>query len=563
MPSVRNALLMLALATSSGSASAQLSDFARAMEFEQSGRAREAAQAYRSALATHPAAAMLGLERAVAEIGWRDTLLMVVDSAIRSRPRETTFRVVQLRALRGGGRAEQADGAFERWVVASPSRDPVPYREYARLLLQSGQIEAADTVLRRAQRELGGSREFLIEIAQIRSSMGLWGSAAEAWREALVAAPFFEQAASFALQRADSGSRSAIRAVLSARPVTLAARRLLATLELQWGSAANGWNALRPLPRDSATFTAWRDFVERAERADAWIPARDALVAMLEWRPSAPVAVRAAVAALEGGQPASALSLAARAVALQDSAQAARHTLPVIVEALATLGRAPEAHRVASAYAKWLDAGGRARVLRHVAWAWVRSGDIVRARATLDSAGGDDAADEVQAWLALYEGNLRDAREAFRILRLRSPESIRVMSLLARTRADSAPAIGRAFLALARGDTSGAAAAFSAAADSLGEAAAVLLGMSARLSSSAGDELAAVRVWSRIIDRHAGSPEAPEAALDWARLLRRRGQYGESIAKLEQLILGYPGSALLPQARRELELARARSPISD
>ncbi len=555
MPSVRNSLVLLTLAASS--AGAQLSEFARAMEFEQSGRAREAAQAYRSALATHPAAAMLGLERAVAEIGWRDTLLLVVDSAIRARPRETTFRVVQLRTLRSSGRAEQADRAFERWVVASPSRDPVPYREYARLLLQTGQIEAADTVLKRAQRELGGSREFLIEIAQIRSSMGLWGSAAEAWREALVAAPFFEQAASFTLQRADSGDRSAIRAVLSAPPVTLAARRLLATLELQWGSAANGWTALRTLPRDSATFTAWRDFVERAERADAWIPARDALVAMLDWRASAAIAVRAAVAALEGGQPASALLLAGRAVAMQDSVQAARHTLPVVVEALAALGRAPEAHRVASAYAKFLDAGGRARVLRHVAWAWVRAGDIVRARATLDSAGGDDAADEVQAWLALYEGNLRDARDAFRTLRLRSPESIRVMSLLSRTRADSAPSVGRAILALARGDTAAAAAAFSAAADSLGDAAPVLLAMGARLSSSTGDEVAAVRVWSRIVERYAASPEAPEAALDWARLLRRRGQYGESIAKLEQLILSYPGSALLPQARRELELARS------
>ena len=556
MPSVRNALLCIALAGTA--AGAQTSDFTRAMDLEQSGRPREAAQAYRAALRSNPAAAMLGLERAIADLGWRDTLLVVLDSAIRARPREITFRVVQLRTLRGLGRVADANRAFDRWLIETPSRDPIPYREYARMLLQSGQVAAADTVLRRAQRDLGGAREFLIEIAQIRSSMGLWGSAAEAWREALVNAPFFEQAAVFALQRADSTDRSAIRTVLLASPVTLAARRLLASLELNWGSPASGWAALRDLPRDTSTLMAWRDFAERAERSEAWIPARDALAAILEWRMSAPIAVRAAAASLEGGQPAAALALTQRALLVQDSAQAARHTVPVMVSALAALGRPHDAERVAASYFRWMDAGGRSRVMRNLAWAWVRAGDIVRARATLDSAGGDDAGDEVNAWLALYEGNLTDARDAFRTLRLRSSESIRVMSFLSRTRADTSPAAGRAFLALARGDSARAAAAFLDAAAELSDAAPVLLAMSARVSLATGDQAGAIRIWSRLLEEYRNSPEAPEAALEWARQLRRQGEYAESISMLERMILSYPASALVPQARRELELARAR-----
>ena len=49
-------------------------------------------------------------------------------------------------------------------------------------------------------------------------------------------------------------------------------------------------------------------------------------------------------------------------------------------------------------------------------------------------------------------------------------------------------------------------------------------------------------------------------ALEWARLLRRRGDTSGAIAHLEHLILNSPDSALLPQARRELELAKGTVP---
>jgi tetratricopeptide (TPR) repeat protein len=229
----------------------------------------------------------------------------------------------------------------------------------------------------------------------------------------------------------------------------------------------------------------------------------------------------------------------------------------VIVGALAALGRPQEADRMVGAYSKWIDNAGRSRMLRTVAWGWVKAGDLARAHATLDSAGGEDAADEVSAWLALYEGRVKDARDGFRVLQLGSPESMRVMSLLARTRVDSAPAVGRAFLLLAKGDTVAAADAMLASASEVGDAAPVLMAMSARLALGKGDDARAVRIWTRILDEYGSAPEAPEAALEWGRQLRRRGEYRAAIARLEQMILSYPNSALVPQARRELELARA------
>src|SRR5687768_9289337 len=64
----------------------------RGLELEQSGKFREAAAAYRRALATPGAvSAMLGLERVLIELGQGDTVLAIVDSVIRVHPRNPTY----------------------------------------------------------------------------------------------------------------------------------------------------------------------------------------------------------------------------------------------------------------------------------------------------------------------------------------------------------------------------------------------------------------------------------------------------------------------------------------
>jgi len=62
------------------------------------------------------------------------------------------------------------------------------------------------------------------------------------------------------------------------------------------------------------------------------------------------------------------------------------------------------------------------------------------------------------------------------------------------------------------------------------------------------------------VQQHAQSPEAPEAELEWARALRQSGDAGAATERLEHLILTYPQSALVPQARRELDEIRRAVP---
>jgi hypothetical protein len=81
-------------------ASAQDDPYSRAMDLEQGGKYREAIGAFRASLTgANYLPAMLGLERSYAALGWTDSMVAVIDSAIRTRPREAMFRSVQLRTL--------------------------------------------------------------------------------------------------------------------------------------------------------------------------------------------------------------------------------------------------------------------------------------------------------------------------------------------------------------------------------------------------------------------------------------------------------------------------------
>lgn len=531
----------------------------RALDLENAGKYRDAAQLFRAALRTTPTAgALLGLERTYAELGMSDSLLVPLDSLIARRPREALYRTVQLRTLQILRREDLLRAAFERWVRDAP-RDPAPFREYARVLLQLGRSAAADSVVQRGRLVLGGARDLEYETAQLRAAQGQWVASAEAWQRALADAPHLAGAAAYALAPTPAASRDSIRAVFLATR-DFGARNALAELELTWGRPREAWEALRVLPPDTASAQVWTEFGERALAEERYSVARDALAAALTVRRTPALAVSAARAALRAGSPADVFTLAPLSGVETDPAGTARDVVPLHVEALAALGRGADAEAVVERFDRYLAPGQRMRLARTVASAWVRAGDIARARAALRAAGADADSSEAAGWLALYEGRLGEARALLKGARDAGPELAFALGIVARTRGDSAPELGAAFLALARGDTTGAATRFVAAAEGQPEGAPALLSEAARLRAAHGDEQGAVALWQRIVAQHADAPEAAESELEWARTLRRRGDAAGAIAHLEHLILSAPQSALLPQARRELELARGAVP---
>lgn len=535
----------------------------RALDLENAAKYREAVSAYREAIAQGAITqGVLGLERSFASLGHEDSLLPTLDALLRAAPRDPTLRGVLLRTQRSLGRDAAARRAFEEWRSLDP-RDAAPYREYARILLTDRRAAQADSVLQRAVASLGGARDFATEFADLYATMGRWDAAAAAWRDALADAPYLDQSAAYSLMAAPSTARDGVRAALSPQLTTpavviVALARTRAWLEMRWGSPREGWRALRTLPPSDSTAQLWVDFADEAVLVGGALAARDALEAAYQVRRDPALALRAATAALSGGDAASALrlaTLATTATPALDSARVVAEALPVRVRALAEQGRPGEAEALIGRYGARVTDAQRRLFARSLAWGWIRAGDITRARRAAAEGGGADE-DVVSGWLALFDGDLDGARRGLRTAEEQTPDVVTALAFISRAKQPRAPGIGAAFLALARGDSAQASRAFEQAAVSVPDAAAFLIGLAARVASAQGDERRALSLWTRLVEQYTASPEAPEADLEWARALQRRGDRAGATARYEHLILTWPDSALVPQAREALDRMR-------
>jgi tetratricopeptide (TPR) repeat protein len=510
------------------------------------------------------ALALLGLERVWAEAALRDSVLPVVEQVLRARPSDPVARSIQFRSLSVAAREDDLRRAFEAWRRADPA-DAAPWREYLRTLLEMGRVRGADSVLIDARRLLGRQADLAGEAAQIMTSLERWIEAAHAWREAMEVQPWTETAASFALQRVPAAARDSVRSVLRNAPVTVPVRRLLSTLELTWGEPRRGWDALAELARDDSTAAAMEAYGTQVEALGAWSVAREVWRTLYASRRDVATGVRAAQAALAAGDAAAALALVDELGRGMPDGERASRTLSIAVQALGALGRAREASERVERAAPLIDDSTRADLAPLLVSAWLRVGDVARARAVAERAGALDD-DATLGWLALYEGDLAEARRRLvrtSALATRDRALTDALAMLARTRAERSEPLGAAFLALARRDTSDAIARFATLATGLPDVAPVALALAARLASTGRTADAAMRYWGMIATDHATSPEAPEALLELARAHARGGDRTAAIARYETLLLEHAGSALVPQARRELAQLRGQVPPSE
>lgn len=538
-----------------------------AIAHEDARRFPEAVAAYRQLLAQALASrddmdqialALLGLERVWHESAMRDSIVPVVNEVLAKRPGDPIARSIQFRALSTASRDAELRSAFVAWRRAVPD-DAAPWREYVRTLMAMGRPLAADSALADAARILGRNNDLVSEVAQIAATLDRWNDAAIAWRAAVAAMPWMEMAATFSLQRAPDAARDSIRAVLAAPPVLLLPRRLLATLETGWGDPRRGWAAIATVRTDDSTLTTWSEFAERAEAMGSWSVARDVWRAMYERADDPAIGKRAAQASLAAGEPQLALDLIDRVGRKMAVERRASELLQIEVQALGEVGRAEEAARRVAAADRYLDDAARAELARPLVSAWLRAGNVERAREAATRAGALDD-DQTTGWLALYDGDLVEARRRLVRAATRDAALTDALAVLARTRIERHEGLGAAFLAVARRDTAGAVRRFALLADSIPDAAPALLATAARLAGSMPNAPVAVRYWERIVSQHTQAPEVPEALLELARASVRAGDTAAAVRRYESLLIDHPGSAMVPQARRELERLRGRVP---
>jgi tetratricopeptide (TPR) repeat protein len=536
-------------------AQAQANSINRAVEIEQTGKWKEALAAWRSVLASGEIAqAALGLERVFAQLGQEDSTRIVIDSLLKEKPTDRILRSIQLRTLKSLGRDQEESAAFDEWVAAAP-KDMAPYKEYANQLLMDSRAARADSVLQRGIAALG-AKGFTLEMAQLNVAKGNWGAGAALWRQAMLVEKYLDGAAVFSMGLAPYSMRDSVRVELSKAPMDVSAKKALGVLEQQWGNAREAWRILSMLTIADSAYDTWSDFASEAERLGAWIPARDAYVRLTTVKPELGFYLKAANAAVSGGEPATALPILVSARGKADAATIRTKILPLEVRALTNLGRAADAEALVAKEGQGVDPVTQRIFARQLAWGWVRAGEVEKARKSLAGASADDD-EEVAGWIALFEGDFVKARAGLRRPTDATPDVVTAMAMLGRTKSDTGRVAGSAFLALARGDTAGAAERFERSIEELHEAAPLLLAFAARLWNQKKNDTRAISLWSRIVAQYALSPEAAESDLEWARALRRRGDRTGASERFEHLIISYPNSALVPQARRELEALRS------
>ena len=552
----------------------------RAITLEGDGYPQEAAVLYAALLRQQPgdAGALLGLERTGAQVGWRDSSLAYAARALAVDSANATAWGVELRGLRAEGDDSAAAAVLRRWAAVLPTSED-PYREWARYSLRVKRAADARDAVTLARRRLRRPTVLAAEMGQADGLLGDWAAAAAEWRAAVAGDALLADGAGYSLQGAPAAAREdVVKALAAPGDGAPAGREVASSLMLGWGQAERAWDLLRDgLPAAGPARTdVLRRFAEHAGELDgapaqrAAAAAYDALAASLPAGEAVDARLSSARAYAAAGDDADAIRvLRTLADAAADSATRAA-ALGAMVELDVQGAHPAAAARLLAADSAAFTGSQRAVLTREVARGWLRAG-LPDSAARAVAADGSLDADEIRGWVAVYRGALAEGR---RLLAEAGAETgdprgaarrAATVSLLDAVGSDSLPALGVALLEAERGDSLAAARALAAVARGLpdsGEARPAVLAWAARCAAAGADAAGADSLWREIAQGFPGSAVAPEAELAVARDLENRGDYRGAAARLEAMILAHPTSALVPEARRELDRVRGLVPAS-
>ncbi len=552
----------------------------RGLDFERQGRFEDAVAAFRQVLAREPgnAQALLGAERAYAQLGRRDSTLALAMRAVAADPQGTLAWTVEVRSARALGGEAMAAEALGRWMAAMP-RSESPYRELVRSLAATGRLDDAREAVMAARTHLGDSERLHPELAAVEVAAGNWSRAAAEWRAAVKADNELAGSASFNLMSAPAAQHERVIRALTDPDSAAAPRRVAAELLLGWNEPERAWVTLQSaIPAEvAARRSVLQSFADRA-RAAIGHPSQRAAAQALELMAAGLPPAEAARARIEsarafsaaGDQAAARRVLRGMADDPNTGVEIARSAATTLVELYARDGNPAEAARLLEQQRARLPGTEAARLGILVARGWIAAGELDRADGAIE-ADSSLAAEEVRGWTALYRGNLKGASERLREAGPtgrgsdagRNVERASMLALLQAVRRDSSRELGAALFLAARGDSARAAQALALLARSAAiEGRPELLATAARYTAAAGDVAGAEALWTEVATAHPESAPAPTALLALARLLAARGDNAGAVQRLEGLILNYPASALVPEARRELDRVRGALPPS-
>jgi len=569
------ALALLLLVPRIGYAQADAGTLSEAGELERAGRYREAAERYRSLLMADPASvpALLGLERAFTPLGRQDSLVPLIRAALAHDSLNPSLHSLELRVWSALGHGDSVAAAARRWAALTPQA-PEPYREWAFTVAQRGDLAGARRALSEGVGRLG-DQALAQDLAQMTTLAGEWSDATRQWGDVVRGNPGVFTSATGSLSRAPTVARGEMLGVLLGGRADSTSRRMAADLLAAWGRADEAWPLLdAALPADPRAAAALlQRFAERAgnTRSQAGARARamalERLAPLVDRAAAARIRLQAAQAYGDAGDLGGAQRMLEQAGSADSASGGVAPAMSSLIRALAAQGSAEEAERQLLAWQGRLDGDDREALRVAVAWAWMGKGELDRAEKTLTPDSGL-AATAVRGWIALYRGDLAQAREWLREAgpytgtRDEATQRMRLLVLIERLKVDRLPELGSGLQRLTRGDSAAALADLRRAAEKVppGAGRADVLGFAGEQALAQHDYAGAEAILTEALAADSLGPAAPAAELALARVREETGHSDLAIRQLEHLILTHRESAVVPQARRLLDRLRGATP---
>jgi hypothetical protein len=461
----------------------------------------------------------------------------------------------------------------ERWARIAPTEE-APYREWGAAELGRQDRPAARAAYLRGRERLGRPDAMSAELAQLSLSEGDYDAALREWLLAVRRLPGYRATAVATLSQAPVDARAELLRLLVREP-DLAARRIEADLRARWGDPLGAVRILYPaLPPDRVQAIAVLRGVLDQLRTLRTSPAKQAEGMVLEAIAARSPEIQASRIRLEAAQAYTAAGdrAAARRMlgGLADDRSApqsvASDAATTLITVLISEGKPDEAAQRLVELQPKLSADEYDTLRRQIAVGWLKAGDLRRA----DSAVARDSTVEglaLSGRIRLYRGDIKSAVDLLKAAgpyagdRAEATHRTALLALLQPLERDSMPQLGSALLRLEQGDTAAAIAGLErAAADLPPERGAAELHLLAGRLAAASDKLGDAERLLRAAAVKEAPATAPAAGLALSDLLLRTQRQAEAVQVLEHLILTYPRSALVPQARRKLDAARGAVP---
>jgi predicted Zn-dependent protease len=547
----------------------------RALDLERRGDYAAAAQAYRAVLRTAPAdiSALMGLERSLLPLNRSSEMLSAIRTALAAAPSSPAVYGVALRTWAAAGQPDSVRNIAERWARISPS-DETPYREWGAAELGRQNRAGAQTAYVRGRARLGRPDALAAELAQLALADGDYPAALGEWLLAIRRLPGYRGTAVSTLSQAPERVRPELLQRLADQSDT-PARRLEAELRARWGDPLGAFQVLTAaLPADRVqSIAALRGLLDQLRNGQT-PEAKQAQGRVLEALAERSPGVQASRLRLDAAQAYSAAGDKTAARRMLGSLANDRAAPPsVSSDAAATLvavligeGKLDEAETRLKELRSGVSADEYDALRRRLVVAWMQTGNLARAESTI----APDSSVEglaLSGRIHLYQGDLKGAAERFKAAgpytsdRVEATHRTALLALLQPIESDTNPSLGHALLLLEQGDTAEATTALERVASDLPpqHGGAELNLLAGRLLAAGGKSADAERLF-----RAAATPEAPGSApaaeLALAELFLSTGRPSDAVDLLEHLILTYPQSALVPQARRKLDEARGAVP---